>query len=232
MTWAWDPDELTQHLKDAERLSKAHNDFTGKGQVGGMWRIAQQGGPVALLALGIYGAAHGMGIYGFMPYLMAMGAARGGTSLATRIRAGETMGDLAQQLPPEAFDVNRPFSQVAVPQGPANPNVPPPFGQMPTGATNIPPPAKPTGPLAGFQPGRGTAAARGVMPKPVSEGPGLEKQLRYAVEHGTPEEAALADERLAEMEKEGRIQKSRPSVERLKRARGSRAQSGVWGGKR
>jgi hypothetical protein len=121
-----DPKELTDSLGHARTLSKAHDSFAGKGQMGGMWRVATAGGPTALLALGIYGAAHGMGIYGMMPYLMAIGATRGRSTLAGKMEAGQSMRELEQSLPPEAFRVGRALSDQPLPTTGMNMAPPPP----------------------------------------------------------------------------------------------------------
>lgn len=170
-----DPKELTDSLDHARTLSKAHDSFTGKGQMGGMWRVATDGGPTALLALGIYGAAHGMGIYGMMPYLMAIGATRGRGTVATKMEAGRTMKELEQSLPPEAFRVGRALSDQPLPTTGVNVAPPPPSAQT---TPPVPPAPAPTTPPAPQQPAQpATAGATAAQPKaPTGYGGQLEQR--------------------------------------------------------
>jgi hypothetical protein len=246
-----DPKELTDSLDHARTLSSAHDSFTGKGQMGGMWRVATSGTTTGLLALGIYGAAHGMGIYGMMPYLMAIGATRGTGTLKTHMDAGVTMKELEQSLPPEAFRVGRALSDQPLPTTGVNIAPPPPPAQTtppvqpappappsntPSGfaaanpgsnVTTTPQSFQPTGQVGGF---RGGINPKGVEASTAARSPeetaasqaALVRDMQKAAAEGTPAEQAVAKRRLREMGEEETLPKFGTREELAGKLKGAR----------
>ena len=100
-----DPKELDKAQANARTVVDAHSALAGKFRHS-LYNAMMIGGPPALLGAGVYGLAHGAGLYGFLPYALGTWATAKVGGLPDRMKVGQILDNL--NINPEQFQVRTP----------------------------------------------------------------------------------------------------------------------------